>query len=269
MNRRPYVVTVKGRIITNSGYHCAQGWLAGGIASFSDHFDENEFPAQDFQFDEASNTIEGDLILDDNIRLIPYATYYAQGGIADFTSCDFPDFNVGITCLPGYYPAVAYYNRTISEISDLLSIQLESAADEAYLRGLYVSVFGAFELFLRDFLLCGIFNFDECYSRAADYYHFNGSYDKLEEDICNDINLYTFHNFKQVKKLFQLFLDMDIPENGQLSGMLDARHNIVHRYAYSKKDGMQKINLSRDDVRKLILECNKFKEGLFSSINKS
>ena len=115
MKCRRYCIKVTGSIVAKNGSHFAQGWVACGIGSLSDHFEETEFPNKDYKFNEATNTIDGNLILDNTSRLIPYAMYEAEQGIIDFSSDAFPSYCAAFSSIINKMFATYYYDPAMSK----------------------------------------------------------------------------------------------------------------------------------------------------------
>lgn len=259
-----YTITVKGRIIVKEGLHYAQGWGAKGIASL-DNGDNcfESIESKPIAYDVISHSIDSDLIIDKESRLTPYATYCAEGGLAVASGKLCP--NVDVSCTPGYYPAIRYYHQNIGEIRRSLCTEVPVRVEDAFLRGLYISVFSVFELFLCDYLLCGIFNVEGCYERAV--VRFNKGKaddpDRTERKIMKSVNKEVFHRFDDVKDIFEEVLNKVLPiSNEEFKIELDKRNDLVHRFVFAKENHMNIVSVTREEVEVLICKFNSIVERL-------
>ena len=260
MAQHSYTITVKGHIKVKAGYHYAQGWSAHGIASLATDDDPcyEQFESKPFAYNDISHCIEGDLILDRNVRLTPYANYSAEGGVA---VCPGPLGMMGdVNACSGFYPAVHYYNVNMGDIKRLLEVKTDEKVVDALYRGMYIQAFSVLELFLCDYLLCGIFNDDCCYENAIKNYKLNSisNQDEIETTIIKRVNEEVFHRFNHVMGLYERILNKKLPDTGLLSKMCELRHDLVHRYVFTKNNHMNIISVTKRDISKLITECDKF-----------
>jgi hypothetical protein len=81
---------------------------------------------------------------------------------------------------------------------------------------------------------------------------------KIEETV--------FHNFAIVRKFFKRILGFDLPDTTSLERLLHRRHNIVHRFSYSNIDRIRQCVPQREDVQKLIKECDLFVSQLSEKV---
>lgn len=259
-----YTITVKGSIIVKEGIHYAQGWGAMGIASLGtgdDCFESIE--SKPIAYNVISHTIDSDLVIDKESRLTPYATYCAEGGLAVASGMLCP--NVDVSCTPGYYPAIRYYHQNMGEIRRSLCAEVGVRVEDAFLRGLYISVFSVFELFLCDYLLCGIFNVEGCFERALVELKVEKEVgpELLEKRLMEKVNSQVFHRFKDVKVLFKKILKKHLTiSKKELQKELDKRNDLVHRYVFTKENHMNIISVSREEVENLINKFNRIVDSL-------
>lgn len=260
MSQHSYTITVKGHIKVKDGYHYAQGWAAGGIASLATDDDPcyEHIESKAFVYNDISHCIEGDLILDRNVRLTPYACYSAEGGVA---VCSGPFGMMGdVNACSGFYPAVHYYRVNMGDIKRLLEVKTDERVVDVLYRGMYIQAFSVLELFLCDYLLCGIFNIDGCYEKAIKHYKLDSiiNQEEIETRIIEKVNKQVYHRFNDVRDLYEGILDKKLPDTGQLSRMRNVRHDLVHRYVFTTKNHMDIISVTKSDLCKLIAECDKF-----------
>jgi len=259
-----YTITVKGNIFVKEGIHYAQGWGAMGIASLD--LGDNCFESiesKPIAYNVISHTIDSDLVIDKESRLTPYATYCAEGGLAVASGklCPFVD----VSCTPGYYPAIRYYHQNMGEIRQSLCDEVGARVEDAFLRGLYISVFSIFELFLCDYLLCGIFNVEGCYERALVTFNIENAIDPdmTEKRIMEIVNSKVFHRFDKISILFESILNRALPiSNEEFKVELGKRNDLVHRFVFTKEDHMNIVSVTREEVEELINKFNKIVDRL-------
>ena len=155
MGFRPYIIQVSGSVVAKEGKHYTQNWVAGACS-------EGNIEQTPFIYSEKKHSIIGDVFFDKKRRAVPYAHYVAKGAVIQESEC--PD--VDLFCSPGFLPAFAYFSEYIEEIRNGLDIQVEEKIRDLYLNGLYIEAFSVPELFLCDFLMCGVF-FKEIYYQNA------------------------------------------------------------------------------------------------------
>ena len=247
MSYHPYIIEVSGNIIAKEGKNYTQGWTASSKADIN-LTNALTYPSV---YDENKHMILGNLVLDKKTRAVPYATFFARGdvGITDETK-----FGTDLYCSPGFFPAFAYFKEYIKEIEDCLKIVVGDEIKELYYNGLYISAFSVLELFLCDFLLCGVFANDRYYTKALIKLKIKDDSDqyKVEKAIKDTVNRRVYHRFRDVEKLFIAIFDFGFPNYDELKKQIYRRHNIVHRYALSNRDRMTVCAASHEDVAKLI-----------------
>ena len=254
MSFRPYIIRVSGSVVAKEGKHYTQNWVACACS-------EGNIEQTPFVYSEKKHSIIGDVFFDKKRRAVPYALYVANGsvGIQENAGSD-----VDISCCPGFYPAFAYFNEYIGEIRNGLDIQVEEKIRDLYLNGLYVGAFSVLELFLCDFLMCGVFFKETYYQNALRVLGVGENPDQyvVEEKIKNVVYRKVFHNFEDVEKLFRDIFDFGFPDWKELNKRIYRRHNIVHRYSLSNKDRMTVCDATSDDVRDLIKTIGVFVEDM-------
>lgn len=259
---RNYIIEVTGDVIAKEGVHYAQSWTAGGSTSWSDeHNDERA----KYQYEKRTHSVNSNLILDMTRRAVPYASYVSYGEtILEGNNSPKTD----LICCPGYYPAVSYFKEYISLIEKELSIDVPPSVRDTYYRGLFVDTFSVIELFLSDYILCGIFSDEECFSNALKNIELNLENNPSPIDIENKIRNYltdtvVFHRFDKVSKLYNQILGCSLPDTSKLQGFTYKRDNFVHRYNLSNQDRMTVCKATQDDVRALMNECVEFVSNMY------
>ena len=214
-------------------------------------------------YDENQHEVFGNLVLDKQKRAVPYAMYFSHGdvGIADEAKS-----GTDLCCSPGFFPAFAYFREYITEIEDSLKVHVCDEIKELYYNGLYISAFSVLELFLCDFLLCGVFTNDRCYAKALIILKIKDEADqyKIEKGIKDTVYKKVFHRFGEVEKIFKAIFDFDFPNYDELKKYIHKRHNIVHRYALSNQDRMTVCNASYEDVANLIKTIEGFVDEMIN-----
>ena len=90
MSNHQFVIRVKGNIKIKEGIHYTQGCGAFGIGSLEQCSEMDMLigtghlvKSDQFVFNENEQSVDSDLIVDRNTRLIPYAYYVADKGFMD------------------------------------------------------------------------------------------------------------------------------------------------------------------------------------------
>ncbi len=244
MSFRPYIIQVSGSVVAIEGKHYTQNWVACACS-------EGNIEQTPFVYSEKKHSIIGDVFFDKKRRAVPYALYVANGSVGIHEGAG-PDAD--LSCCPGFSPAFAYFHEYVDEIRTALEVQVEEKIRDLYLNGLYIEAFSVLELFLCDFLMCGVFLKETYYQNALCVLGVGENPDQyvVEEKIKNVVYRKVFHNFKDVEKLFRGIFDFGFPDWKELDKRIYRRHNIVHRYALSNKDRMTVRDATCDDVRDLI-----------------
>lgn len=248
---RPYIIEVSGSVLAKEGKNYTQGWTACSCRK------EGVCKDSKFSYEQVTHSVRGDLHFDKKLRAVPYALYVVKGsvGIDDGTSPD-----TGLVCCPGFYPAFAYFHENILDIRECLDISVDIKVQDKYYNGLYTGAFSVLELFLCDFLLCGVFSNEHYYDNALTALEISKKADqfKVESNIKNVVYNKVFHRFEEVEELFETIFDFKFPDWKELHGLLFKRNNIVHRYALTNIDRMRVCDASYDDVLTLITKINRF-----------
>ena len=245
MSFRPYFINVSGSIIAIEGKNYTQSWVAGACR------DEVSISHNSGVYDIDLHAITGDLILNKQKRAVPYAMYVASGSVGiDDEACPGTD----LVCSPGFYPAFAYFKEYITEIHTALKCLVRDEIKDLYYNGLYISAFSILELFLCDFLLCGVFSCEKYYEKAMAVLKITDSVDQseVEKTIKDKVYNTVFHRFDDIKTLFTRTFDFGFPDYQELKKRIYRRHNIVHRFSLSNCDRMTVCEASHDDVASLI-----------------
>lgn len=245
MSYRPFFINVSGIILALEGKNYTQSWVAGACR------DGASISQKSGVYDEDLHAITGDLILNKQKRAVPYAMYVASGSVGiDDEACPGTD----LVCSPGFYPAFAYFKEYITEIHTALQCPVRDEIRDLYYNGLYISAFSILELFLCDFLLCGVFSCEKYYERALAALDVTGDFDQFEVEKALKDKVYktVFHRFDDIKTLFIRTFDFGFPDYQELKKRIFRRHIIVHRFSLSNLDRMTVCDASHDDVASLV-----------------
>ena len=245
MSYRPYIISVSGNVVAKEGKNYTQTWVAGACGN------ESSIGLNPGNYDEDRHAIIGDLILSKKKRAVPYAMYVANGSVGvDREACSGTD----LRCSPGFYPAFAYFKEYITEIQNALKCPVCDEIKNLFYNGLYLSSFSVLELFLCDFLLCGVFSLKKYYERALAALDITGSVDQFEVEkrIKDKVYNTVFHRFDDVETLFINTFDFGFPDYQELKKRIYRRHNIVHRFSLSNWDRMTVCDASVGDVSSLV-----------------
>lgn len=251
-----YLIKVDGEIIANDKNHYAQNWACRSISNFVED--------TSYQYDKNQHSVHGNLILDKNIRAVPYAIYATDKGICTKSTGE-------IFAAPGAMAAELCYNDNISEIESLLNVTIPSEIEIYFYNGLLTGIFSVLELFLSDVLLCLIFTNREVYKRALNELQKKGKlrnsdYDfMIQQYFTKDV---VYHKFDETQLLFKRILQIKIPDSENIKDYLPKRNNIAHRFAFSNIDRMRMTVIDLDILHKFIVLCNEFVDKIMKEINR-
>lgn len=102
-----YIIEVKGEIVANAQIHYAQNWVCCDVSS--------SITDDSYSYDKETHTVNSHLLLNENIRAVPYAIYFTEKGIAANSTGD-------IAAYPGYGAAWEYYKVNIDKILTLSAL---------------------------------------------------------------------------------------------------------------------------------------------------
>ena len=259
-----FIIQVNGNIVIMSGKHYALGWACGTCSDAANLepgkylYDNKGQVTKDYY----THLIEGDLILNNDYKTVPYATYFALKGL----SCNV-DEGVECYCMGrGVGGAYNYFMDNISELEKKIS-----GNDGFIYKSLFVDVFSTLELFLSDFLLSCIYSYPDCYDNAIAFFK-----KKCKEDdklfVEKSVHKYFFrsinyHRFENLRKIMYEILNVDLPEFDEK--YLYKRNNIVHRASLSGDDRMRMTIITEELLRQFISEVKVFARELVDRQAKS
>ncbi len=251
-----FLIKVDGEIIANDKNHYAQNWACCSISNFVED--------TSYHYDKYQHSVHGNLILDKNIRAVPYAVYATDKGICTKSTGE-------IFAAPGAMAAELCYKDNISEIESLLNVSIPSEIEIYFYNGLLTGVFSVLELFLSDVLLCLIFTNREVHKRALNELQkkgklHNSDYDfMIQQYFTKDV---VYHKFDETRSLFKRILQIKIPDSKNIEDYLPKRNNIAHRFAFSNIDRMRMTVIDLDILHKFISLCNEFVVNIMKEINR-
>lgn len=243
-----------GSVVAIKGKNYTQNWVARACSN-------GEIKETPYVYSEKNHSIIGDVFFDNKRRAVPYAHYVANGSVGIREGAE-P--GVDLSLCPGFYPAFAYFNEYIEEMRKGVVFPIDEKVSDLYFNGLYIEAFSVLELFLCDFLMCGVFFKEEYYQRALHELGVGEDPDQyvVEEKIKNVVYHKVFHKFSDIEKLFRGIFDFGFPDWTELEKRIYRRHNIVHRYALSNLDRMTVCDATHDDVQDLIQTIEAFVEEM-------
>lgn len=255
MSYRPYIIEISGSAQAKEGKHYVQNLVAGSVS------DGSIISKNELNYDPKKHSVIGDVVFNKKLRAVPYATYVANGSVeipkgakpgTDFSIC------------PGFYPAFAYFKEYINELRASLDVSVDGRVKDLFYNGLYISSFSVLELFLCDFLMCGVFYSEEYYSRALVKFGVQERTDQfvVEEKLRSAVYGKVFHRFGEIEEIFLSVFGFGFPDWKELEDKIGTRHDIIHRFALSKEDRMIVRDASHEDVKELILTIRRFVEEM-------
>lgn len=258
------VIKVEGDIYASSGAHWALGWSCGSLGS--DNFMEKHNGT--FSYNKNTQIIQGDLLLNEDRTSIPYAIYYASGGISTSGKN-----GSNIICGDSYWGVKAIYDKEIDGYKRLLNFSKPNDLYPIVNRGIFTGIIGALELFLCDYLLGMIFspnnqylsNFINRYCKSCGLLNTVNNADSVHRYVYDLISTrHVFHQFEKVKNIYQQTMDFDFPKTDQFEEYIIKRHDIIHRSGLSIKDRMSIINPTNTEIEELISISTKLVEEIIS-----
>lgn len=264
-----YIIKVNGEIKIISGTHYCQDLSCKSFGGETNNGSYIFNPESHYiKGTDTWITVEGDLILTDKMKAIPYALYYTEKGIVVYNNAD--SYIGG-----GYNTSFCYYNDSINYIHSILDKTIDSnALSEIVYRSLFIDLWSILELLLCDLLLCMMYIYDDVHDLARKYYirkitHGNKTeiknLAKAEREYFFDKIVY--HRFGEVGRMYKNILGVDMPNIADVASYIHTRHNIVHRHSLSNIDRMQVSTISRDDVNKFLNDIENFVKELKSRVD--
>ncbi len=252
------IVLVKGNIIGTAGHHYATGWVA---------------PAPESWEKEAAQVIDGDLVLDEKYKIIPYCIYCATGGVSA----------LGINTISASYgptSIIEQYYKNIQETKQLIQVVVPKPLLSNYYRLLYIGVIGCLESFITELLACLVLGNSDFFHSFVNKHNYKLSLSEVEKfsnnmlfsvfEIIYKINA---HDLRKIKEVFTQVFSIDFPSIAELGAMIKTRHDLVHRNGYKIKNNlMVQEDITTGDIFSLIEACdifvNELTKELTDSINK-
>lgn len=256
-----FLITVAGEIIAKDKNHYAQSWACRSIGNSIDN--------DTYEYDQNNHAVQSNLILNKNIRAVPYAVYATEKGIRAQSPGE-------LFATPGALAAELCYKDNISEIEGILNVKIPSEIEVYFYNGLLTGILSVLELFLSDVLLCLIFTNREVYERTINY--MKNEEDKRNKKLIyldNDLSIQkyftegiVYHRFDKTDTIFKNILKIKFPDTKHLQNYIHKRNNISHRFAFSNIDRMEMTVVDLVLLKDFILCCNEFVENIMKRINK-
>ena len=259
-----YIVEVKGNIIIRGGsQHSHDKIVLEGrpLSQAKVQMIEDSYSPRNFN--KKKRIVDGDLILSETCRAIPYAAYIVHGDVAgDERASFFEDWVDG-----GILASFAYWKESIEMLEKKIQIIVPDLCKDSFYNGLYVECFSVLELFLCNIVFSLIYDNDRFYENAVMYWKdkkITGSYssEEIESHIHDFFSQFVYHRFAKVSSMFKRVFNISIPNYDELANNLHRRNNIVHRHSVSNYDGMSATNATKEDVVNLLKCVSRFGEEL-------
>lgn len=246
------VVLVKGNIVGMAGSHVARNYVC---------------PVPDSYQNAAMSVIEGDLILDEHSRILPYCIYAATREISTL--------GLGILQITPHPSNVfLLFKQEINKIQELLQVPIPQHLQKDHNRLLYISVVGALEFFITELFASFVMGDKDYFDAFIEKSQVKVPLSKLEESasdipqtIHKAIHEYNAHNLQKMNKIYKTVLNVSFPEYSELASKIKTRHDLVHRNGYEVKDRTIKyLEITPNMIDKLISICNVFTEQLMNNM---
>jgi len=248
-----YIITVTGDIIIRNGTHCCQGLSCykhgKPLAEIKDTYILNNST-------KITHRHEGDIEFTSSRRMLPFASYDAEGGIQW-------DDHADVLC---FSTPLNYFEQTLVDIEMKLNIAVCDELVGTVYNGLFLEIYSSVELLLHDYLLYAIFNISECYDRAIITFGINKN-GNIEEKLIKILGAKVYHKFHETNNLYKGIIGIELPEHKRLEYYLHKRNNISHRRGISGLDLMSSTTPTKKDLVELIRIAKRFGEDLSYRVN--
>lgn len=229
------VIYVTGGIVAESGHHVAKNWVCLADESYKN---------------EAIQVIDGDLILNEESKTIPYCTYAAHKGI----TCT----NGNIEWLADPILIFQRYNKEIERLEILSNIDVEEVLKQVHLKCLNAGVFAELEYFLIEapssLILSDKLYFENYISRKK----INIESCNLFQEVYESIHRIVGHRFDKISPLYEI-LGIDLPDTTDINEQIKNRHDIIHRSGKKVMGNhLETLSFTKEGLDKLIDVCNNF-----------
>lgn len=165
------------------------------------------------------------------------------------------------------------YQKSISQIKDLMKVNIESSElQEYYFRLLYANVISAMEAFLSKTIITLVLNDESLLWKFVRKFKWNEEkvriadvkevYDGINVRVQTELAGILYHNLSKVKKMYKEILDIDIlTDNNEmkfLSNSVETRHDIVHRNGRANEDLNEETyhDIQMEHIQELILHVD-------------
>lgn len=264
-----YLIEVKGEIIVRGGKQHAYTWTCESTGKQSSEILDN------YNLKTLRHVIDSNLVLSETRRALPFAIYYAHGGIR----VDSAYSNGDIIADLGNSGIFAYFDETIESIKKKLIIPIDPLIEDTLYNGLFSEVFSALELLLCDIFLDGIFKQEDIKQRAKQYWEnkinkerinkitFPAGGEPLEKVLYNHAINHVYHKFDITCSMFEEILNVKISSPQKLKEHLHRRNNISHRSAISNLDLMTRTIPTKETIVSLINDTIEWVEEIKSKVS--
>lgn len=240
------VIYVTGNIIGESGHHVAREWVCLADESYKS---------------DALQVIDGNLILTNESKTIPYCTYAAEGGV----TCTYG--NIEWLGDPDFLQN--RYFKEIDKFKRLSEIDIPNDLLEDHLKCINAGVFAEFESFLIELLSFLILskksNYDEYIERKGIDADSVNVFKEVYESIHNIIG----HNMGILRSEFDA-LHYAFPDASAIGRQIKFRHDVIHRSGKKVMGNhLKRLAFTNEGLNNLINDCNNFVMNVMDAIKNS
>ena len=252
-----FIIQVNGNIVIESGKHY--------VVTYACNLSNDKLYKQGYSECKYNNRgkvedgfyyhyVDGDLVLNEECKSVPYAIYVATGDIIMSEECSL--YMMG----EGYRGAYAFLMDEITSVEDKIG-------DDLFInRAVFIEIFSLLELFLSDMVLACIYSNMYAYKKALIFFAENNGAKKVDkESIVKKVHYYFFksivyHRFEDVKSIFKQIVNVELPSFDNLS--IHKRHNIIHRGSLSGVDRMRMTVISEGYLKVFVSSVKNFAKEL-------
>lgn len=178
--------------------------------------------------------------------------YHASGNVASYGY---------ETRLINPYDCIYSYNRNVSDLNEIFTIDFENNQRRIINRMIYLSILSNYELFMMDLLSTCYLRFPKVKESYQKRVRFNGM---TNEEVIKKLKRYPYNDFDKVANLFLTLLNVRIPDSSALSEAYGKRNDIAHRYNVSMDGEM--VIIPNSELENLVIETNKYVYELFKKV---
>lgn len=266
-----YLVEVMGNVVVRGGIQrSGETILLAGEPLNQELIEKLPDDYSPFSFNRKKRVVNGNLVLSEKCRYIPYATYLIHGDEIIDERSESGELWLG----DGVDASYAYWEESIIRMEEIVEVELPPSCHDTFYNGLYVECFSGLELLLCNIVFSLIYSKQTFFDRAVIYWSGRKeSPPKTNEEMEGIIQDFfanrVYHRFDIVNAMFKSVFSFTLPNYKSLERHLHKRNNIVHRHSISNLDWMSIMDATKEDVLKLIRCSKEFAEKLKESASEA